>query len=118
MSTMLKKAQEETMCDTEQTYYFASTETGEELDLNLYPHYTTIIVDTSSYTATVTLPNVAEAKGMTYSISIGAGTNELTIQDRDDSEGWTDIGIEDTNDRLVVQSDGIYWHTVESVEGD
>ena len=116
---MVKKDIDAVVHDTEQVYYFTPTEADEELDLNTYRYYTSIHVDVSSYACKITLPNVAEAKGMTYSIRIHVGgTNDLTIQDRDDSEGWTDVTIEDANDTLTVRSNGVQWIIVESTEAD
>lgn len=118
MSSMFKKAME-LVPDEKQTFYFTPASSAEVLDLNSYPYYTTIHCDTTSYTGVVTLPNVREAKGVMYTVRIHAGgTNAITIQDRDDSEGWTDITIEDVDDNYSFQSDGVRWTPVESYEAD
>jgi hypothetical protein len=60
---------------------------------------------------TITLPPVAEAKGRFYSIlALDAdGTNTITIQDRDDSEYWTDITQNGPGDGNLLYSDGRHW---------
>jgi len=116
---MFKKAIDSTVPDTKRIFYFTPASSAEKLDLNDYPYYTEIHCDTTSYTGVVTLPNVREAMGMEYTVRIHAGgTNAITVQDRDDSEGWTDITIEDADDRVTVRSNGVSWSLVESYEAD
>lgn len=104
--------------DRENTYWFTPASADEELDLQSYMHYTNIIVNTSSYAGAITLPSVAEAKGITYTIHVHTGTNTLTIQDRDQSTGWTDLTIEDPGDTVSVRSTGSTWVVVTNEEAD
>jgi len=78
----------------------------------------TWICNMASGTSTLYLPYVALAKGLRFTFLVRTGSNILTIADRDDSEGWTDVTIEDAGDTLTVESDGTQWILVESYEAD
>lgn len=61
----------------------------------------------------ITLPSVAEAKGRIYTIVARAASSAfpITIQDRDDSEGWTyDAVLSAAGELLVLYSDGLKWN--------
>jgi len=98
---------------TEEVYVFTSTETGETYAVPIYVE--TVLVDCSSYTCTITLPNESECRGMTKTVRILSGTEECTIADK---AGNTLLGCEDTGDYLIVRSDGSDWNIVESSEAD
>ncbi len=63
------------------------------------------------------LPPVAEAKGRFYSIVVreADGANTVTVTDRDDSECWADIVLDEKCDRLLMYSDGLFWHPLAAV---
>ncbi len=64
---------------------------------------------------TITLPRVSEAEGRFYSLaahSFGASDDVMNIQDRDDSEYWTDLTISATGDLVLLYSDGRAWHNI------
>jgi hypothetical protein len=63
------------------------------------------------------LPPVAEAKGRFYSIVVreADGTNTVTVTDRDDSECWADIVLDEKCDRLLMYSDGLFWHPLAAI---
>lgn len=65
----------------------------------------------------VVLPSVAEAKGRFYSIVVreADAVNTITISDKDDSECWTDIILNSKCDRLLMYSDGLFWHPLAAV---
>lgn len=65
----------------------------------------------------IVLPPVAEAKGRFYSIVVRAAdvVNTVTVSDRDDSECWTDIVLNNKCDRLLMYSDGLFWHPLAAV---
>jgi len=65
----------------------------------------------------IVLPPVAEAKGRFYSIVVRAAdaVNTVTVSDRDDSECWTDIVLNNKCDRLLLYSDGLFWHPLAAV---
>lgn len=82
--------------------------------LNVYDQV--VICDTTSAAITITLPNVSEAMGMLYSITLKTdGGNNVTIQDSDESYGWSDITLADALDRVLLFSDGLCWWTIGSV---
>lgn len=71
--------------------------------------------DANSGPITITLPSVAEAKGRFYSINVrnADAVNNITIQDKDDSECWiTDIVFDGKCDRVLLYSDGLMWHAI------
>lgn len=74
--------------------------------------------DQSSGAIVLTLPPVAEAKGRTYFIVARAAdwVNTITIQDKDDSEYWTDITLIGDGESLFLKSDGLKWHTCFGIE--
>lgn len=77
------------------------------------------IVEVASDTseATITLPNVSEAKGRIYSITApNGGTNTVTVQDNDESVDWADQSLDAANDQLVVQSDGRRYNILTPVD--
>ena len=65
----------------------------------------------------IVLPPVAEAKGRFYSIVVRAAdaVNTITITDRDDSECWNDIILNGKCDRLLMYSDGLFWHPLAAI---
>ena len=74
-------------------------------------------VSTSSATDVVlTLPPVIEAKGMFFSFfMVLSNTGDCTIQDQDDSAGWSDMKMTATNDMVLLYSDGHTWFKVVDV---
>jgi hypothetical protein len=98
-----------TVIEEDKVYVFTSTETGEVLYLRDYMRYETVIFMGTSYTGVVQLPSVAEAKGMTYTIRAEDGTNACTLRDADDSENWSDQSLDETDDCIIVTSDGHAW---------
>jgi hypothetical protein len=65
----------------------------------------------------IVLPPVAEAKGRFYSIVVRAASvvNTITVTDRDDSECWQDIILNGKCDRLLMYSDGLFWHPLAAI---
>ena len=80
------------------------------------------VVRPSALTANmvIVLPPVAEAKGRFYSILVRACTPpfNITITDRDDSECWADIVLDSKCDRLLMYSDGLFWHPLAAVTNE
>lgn len=67
---------------------------------------------------TLTLPPVAVAKGLWYSIVCrGAdAVNAITVQDQDDSECWNgDYTLNGKCDKLLLYSDGMCWQVLEDL---
>jgi len=65
----------------------------------------------------IVLPPVAEAKGRFYSIVVRAADaqNTITVSDRDDSECCADIVLNNKCDRLLMYSDGLFWHPLAAI---
>jgi hypothetical protein len=67
-------------------------------------------VDTTDGAVSITLPSVAEAKGLMFSIILETdGGTDLTIQDADDSYNWADLTCDDALDGYLLYSDGHVW---------
>jgi len=77
------------------------------------------VVRPSALTApmVLVLPSVAEAKGRFYSIVVRAAdpVNTVTVTDKDDSECWVDIVLNSACDRVLLYSDGLFWHPLASL---
>jgi hypothetical protein len=70
----------------------------------------------SAVSTTIVLPPVSEAKGRFYSIVCRALNGKtVTITDRDDSECWADIVMNSKCDRLLMYSDGLFWHPLAAI---
>ncbi len=65
----------------------------------------------------IVLPPVADAKGRFYSIVVRDAdvVNTITISDKDDSECWADIILNGKCDRLLMYSDGLFWHPLAAI---
>lgn len=65
---------------------------------------------------TITLPSVVEAKGRIYTLHMisRTGSENITIQDKADDAGLTDITFNLADDNVVLYSDGHLWHTLSS----
>jgi hypothetical protein len=75
----------------------------------IQPHEQMVIVE-SGTAYTVTLPSVAEAVGKEYVIWCRAWAANITIADKADSLGWTNMVIDTVNDTVLLKSDGLQWH--------
>lgn len=101
---------------SEQTYFYSdsSTDTGQAIALKVHQTvvYITLSDATDTATFTLTLPSVAEAKGMTYTIRVLDSAGGGTIQDRDDSLEWSDKTNDADGEYIVLYSDGRQWHVL------
>ena len=80
MSSMPKREIEAVVAEPYKTVFWTVVAVTDIVKtLKLYE--TTCIVNSTAATATLYLPNVAEAKGMTYKVILRAGTNAVTIKD-------------------------------------
>lgn len=63
------------------------------------------------------LPPVSEAKGRFYSIVVrhASVANSITVTHKDDSECWLDIVLTSKCDRLLMYSDGLFWHPLAAI---
>ncbi len=69
-------------------------------------------VDSTAGAMTITLPKVAEAKGLMFSIFLETDNGDLTIADGDDSYSWSDITHADAEDGSLLYSDGFIWWVI------
>jgi hypothetical protein len=65
--------------------------------------------DSTDGAFSLTLPPVTEAMGRIYAIHLSVWGGDVTIQDHDDSEDWTDMIMGVDNDGAVLYSDGRKW---------
>ncbi|KKL19887.1 hypothetical protein LCGC14_2460970 [marine sediment metagenome] len=65
---------------------------------------------------TITLPSVVAAKGRFYSIFMVArnSAENITVQDKGDDTGLSDITLNAADERVLLYSDGFHWYTVAS----
>ena len=74
---------------------------------------------TNSYAIEVILPSVAEAVGLTFTISVTSATAAITVTDfggssYNDSVNWEgDFTLDAAEDTVTLQSDGRTWHVLE-----
>jgi len=62
------------------------------------------------------LPNVSEAKGRFYSITLRATTGTaVTLKDNGDSEGWADFTLDTDDDNVLCYSDGLKWYVLADI---
>jgi len=60
----------------------------------------------------VTLPNVSEARGLFYTFIALDTTGDITLQDQNESELWTDLTFAVDDESAVLYSDGRTWHVL------
>jgi len=96
--------------------YIVASSSNTSDSLEVYEQYVRVDTNTNSQAFTLTLPPVSLAKGKIYSIAMDlAAGSALKIQDRDDSEDWSDITTMDlTDDAVLLFSDGKRWFTLSS----
>lgn len=64
---------------------------------------------------TVTLPPVAQAKGLTFTVFAQTATAAVTLEDKSDSQDWEgDFTLDAANDYVVLRSDGLKWYVTEN----
>jgi hypothetical protein len=69
--------------------------------------------NTTAGACAVTLPDVCEAAGKHYSISLVTDGGNLTVQDQDDSRDWSDITLTAANDYVLLFCDGRKWFSLD-----
>ena len=69
-----------------------------------------VITTGAAVDVTITLPNVGEAMGRTFTFQlITDGGFDGVIQDQDESDDWTDLTLDTADDYAVLYSDGRRW---------
>lgn len=96
---------------------FIKRDVAADLSLTLGHRTVRVLADGTSGPIVLTLPNVSEAAGMIISIyaQTADATNTVTVQDQNESEGWSDVVLNADDEGLVLMSDGLKW--VELVTG-
>lgn len=71
-----------------------------------------LVTTASTFAMTITLPPVMEARGKIYVIKlvVSGGTENCTVQDRDDTRTNLELSSTTAGDDLVLYSDGDEWH--------
>lgn len=75
-----------------------------------------VITTDATYTTTVVLPSVAEAKGGIYTIRLVTdGGQNVTVTDKNDDAALTDITLADAGDAVCLYSDGFKWFVLGTI---
>jgi len=87
------------------------------VEMATYDYVVRPSADQTTGPTTLVLPPVAEAKGRFYSIVVrkADAVNTITVTHRDDSECWADIVLNTKCDRLLMYSDGLFWHPLAAI---
>lgn len=110
MKSFFKRAIE-TVADRDTRVYFTPTAESNTKTLALYEEI--VYCDSSGNAGTVYLPFVSEAEGMRFTVILKTAGNNLTVADQDDSEDWSDVTLDEANDKLTVVARNGRWVTVE-----
>lgn len=121
MITRQKREQMETVAPPDTRYFFESALTTLLQAISIEPYQTEVYITMSDGTDTGTfvcsLPPVAEAKGMTYTIRCLDIADGGTITDfggvgLSDSYEWSDLTVNADGEYCIVRSDGRQWHVL------
>lgn len=85
--------------------------------MEVYQQIVEVVMGASAYA--LTLPPVAQAIGRHYTIYVktNATPSVLTIQDQDESTGWTDIQLAVAGANVILFSDGKIWYKMVVEDG-
>ena len=71
--------------------------------------------DASGGSFTLTLPSVAEAAGMIFDIeAVDVDSTAVTVQDKGDDAGLTNITLNADNEHVVLYSNGYSWRELKT----
>lgn len=73
------------------------------------PNEKIIKATTASASDVAYLPPVDQAAGGLYTVEVCTDGGSLSLQDKDDSLGWSDITFADENDYVLLYSNGYRW---------
>lgn len=74
------------------------------------PYDHSVITDSSGALFTITLPPVAECRGMSYHISFGgSGTNVVTVADKLNDSGYSDQTMNAVGEHVLLHCNGERW---------
>lgn len=82
-----------------------------DITLDRYDQVVRVSASPTTGAITITLAPVNECAGRFVAILArdADGTNDVTIQDQDESEDWADITLDGATDGVVLYSDGMKW---------
>ena len=87
--------------------------------LALYERFVRGTANTATDSYVLKLPPVGEAAGLTYTIlaELIANSKTITVSENStgDSEGYSDLVLTVTADRVVLSSDGKRWNILEEI---
>lgn len=97
------------VAETAKSIFWAPVTGDTTKTLELYEQH--IELDASgAVAATLTLPPVSYARGLTYTIFMRTAGAAVTLQDQDDSTDFQgDYTIDAASDKIVLRSDGRSW---------
>ena len=76
----------------------------------MLPYDHSVVTDSSGGVFTITLPPVAECRGMSYHISFGgSGVNAVTIADKANDSGYSDQTIDAVGEHMLLHCNGERW---------
>lgn len=94
------------------TKKFWSPSNGDSYQLKI--HETTVYATIATgVTATLKLPNVIEAEGLTYSIFAVDGTGSVTVAAYG-AKDWSNLTVDATNDAVILRAQGGKWWAVDN----
>lgn len=84
--------------------------------MSVYNRVVIAVATDATYTTTVVLPSVAEAKGGIYTIRLVThGGQHLTVTDKSDDAALTNIVLDTTGDAVALYSDGHKWFQIAAI---
>jgi hypothetical protein len=73
-------------------------------------HEQNVRVDSTAGAFALTLPPVGDAIGLMFTVAMIVDNGNVTVQDQDESYGWSDMVLTAVADHVCVYSDGLVWH--------
>jgi len=101
-----------------EVYIAAASAASANYTYTMSVHERVVIVlgTNATYTTTVVLPSVAEAKGGIYTIRLVThGGQDVTVADKNDDAALTNIALNSTGDAVCLYSDGHKWFQIGAI---
>ena len=107
-----RRGEMEVLTETAKILFYAPVGSAEVKKLTIRDQI--VRVDDSAYTCTIVLPNVSEAAGLTFEISVVTGTYNCTVTDSpngyaDNIDSPLDLVLTAAEDKVVLISNGRSW---------
>ena len=112
MGKLARQSIEAGVLERDKTVFWTTVATTDiTKTLKVYEQY--LETNSAAAAGTVYLPNVAEARGLTYTIHAITVGNAITVKDTPTASGtldWLgDFTLDTAGDKVVLQSDGRRW---------